>query len=183
MSSRILGCLLVALVALGVVAAGASGAKPKLWLENAGGIREATGAQVRIFVIVDECRAMQPGMLASNGKPVDLLTSTSSITVTCFSSEKLAGAIKSVAFAATGSEMAMTLNSVLHFQVEPWCTYALPHKIAFGSTVFSQSNAEPTALLDKAASFATCASTRTLHVLFEVEDDLDDAPFAAEVVS
>jgi hypothetical protein len=183
MRSRMLGSLVIALVVLGVLATGASAAKPRLWLEESNsGAHEATGAPVRISVAIDECRAEQPGVLASNGKPVDQVTATSSPTITCDSSEKLAGSIKSVAFAAAGSEMAMTLNSVLHIQFEPWCTYALPHKIAFGSTVFSESLAEPepTATLDKPASFASCAPTRTLHVLFEVEDDLDDAPFAAE---
>jgi hypothetical protein len=186
MRSRMLGALVVALVVLGVLASAAAAAKPKLWLEESNsGAHEATGAPVRISATIDECKAEQPGVLAGNGKPVDQVTATSSPTITCDSSEKLAGSIKSVAFAATGGEMAMTLKSVLHIQFEPWCTYALPRKIAFGSTVFSEALAEPepTATLDKAASFASCAPTRRLHIHLEVEDDLDDAPFAAEVVS
>jgi hypothetical protein len=185
MRSRMLGALVIALVVLGVLASGAAGAKPRLWLdESNSGAHEATGAPVRISVIIDECKAEEPGVLASNGRPVDQATATSSPTITCDSSEKLAGSIKSVAFAATGSEMAMTLSSILHIQFEPWCTYALPHKIAFGSTDYSEvlAEPEPTATLDKPASFASCAPTRTLHMYLEVEDDLDDAPLAAEVV-
>lgn len=185
MRSRMLGGL-AALFALGALAMGASAAtvKPKLWLlEATSHARAATGTPAHINVLIEECSGMQPGALYTNGKPVDLITSASSLVGECPGGEKLAGAIKSVAVApAEEGQMAMTLNSVLHLQLAPWCTYALPHKIVFGATMFTQSVAEPTAPLDKAASFGSCAPTRTLHVRLEVEDELESFPFAGEVV-
>jgi hypothetical protein len=191
MRTRMLGSLVAALLALGALAIGATGAsavttaKPKLWLTNAGDhARVPTGTPVQISVTTETCAGSQAGSVSSNGKPVDLLKPSGSMTVQCYESQKLAGTIKSVAVApAEEQNMTMTLNSVLHLQVEPWCTYALPHKIVFGSTFFTESAAEATAVLDKAASFApSCTPTRTLYVRMIVENGPENFPFEGEVI-
>jgi hypothetical protein len=71
-----LGSLVVVLVAIGAPAAGASAAKPTLWLLHLSEhTRAATGAPLHISVFAgDECGGSQPGVLHSNGKPADQIT-------------------------------------------------------------------------------------------------------------
>jgi hypothetical protein len=191
MGSRTLASLAAVLLALAALAIGATGAtgvtaaKPKLWLVNAGDHAHVpTGTPVQISLSTESCEASQAGSVYSNGKSVDLLTASGSTTAECYESQKLAGTIKSVAVApAEEQNMTMTLNSVLHLQVEPWCTYALPHKIAFGPALLTDSVSEATAVLDKAASFAqSCAPARRLNVRMIVENGAENFPFEGEVI-
>ncbi len=188
MRSRILGSLvaaLAALVALGASAAGASAAKPTLWLlHQATHARAATGSPARISLAVrGECSGAESAVLHSNGKPVDQIAPTSSLAIQCFGGEKLAGSIKSVTVAPAGAEeMAMTLNSTLHVLLAPWCTYTVPKKIVFEANGISEERSEPTAPLDKGASFGTCPAITRVPLSLAVEDESEGFAFGAEVV-
>jgi hypothetical protein len=94
----------------------------------------------------------------------------------------LAGSIKTVTVAPVGEEMTMTLNSTLYVEYAPWCTYSLPHKITFEASTTTEADVEPTAPLDKAASFGSCAPIRRVPIRLRVEDDRESFPFAGEAV-
>jgi hypothetical protein len=175
--------IVVALLALSVFATSAAASKPKLWLSNAASHVHATaGEAAHLRIGVDHCGGAQGASVSTNGKPVDHVAAAGALTTACEGGYKLAGAIKSVTL-APGSEgvTVMTVSDLMHVGVEPWCTYTLPRKVAFGMAIFTETGSFVTATLDKPASFASCAPTREMFMSVTLEQVSEEFPYEVEL--
>ena len=180
-SRAIAGCAVVAL-ALGAQAAGASAAKPALWLKNFGGERAAPGTAVTASMQFEECPTVsQEAKLATNGKPSDKLTLAPNGTDAGCTGEKIAGSISSLMLKPEEGGAAMTVKSTIHVFFEPWCVYAVPKKITMPASATTDSEVTVPAPLEKRASFGACAPIRALDLRVAVQEALNE-PLFAEVV-
>lgn len=184
MKTRRLGTVAVVLLALGAFATSAAAAKPKLWLVDAAThVRAATGEAARVQLATTSCVASETASVLTNGKASDHIGGGGSLTSACETGDKLAGAIKSIAVLPASEErMTMTVTGVVHLGTEPWCTYTLPHKISSEEFFFSEMLATVTETLDKAASFGSCAPTRTESIRVAVEQASEEFPYEGEIV-
>jgi len=174
--------------ALGAGPAAAQAATPVLWLRSELlNERVKPGTEAFVFTSVEGCGLRQSGAkVVSNGMATDHVSVPATTPENeCPAGEKRAGGISGVgAKPATGDEMTlrMTSRTAIHLFVEPWCTYALPLAIAFPAALFTESEGTVGAPLDKAASFGSCAATRTVHLRLVVIEVFSGHPFSGEVV-
>jgi hypothetical protein len=184
MKSRVIvGCALVALV-LGAQAAAAS-ATPVVWLNNFLFERAAPGTPSSAIVnIGGGCQSFQEGTLVSNGLTADELTFAAPATAVneCEGGKLAATVSGAVVKAASGEGVTMTTKGVVHVLVRPWCVYALPKAISFTKLARTEGSGTVTGTLDKAATFGSCAATRTFPLTIAVEEAYTGSPFFTEVV-
>jgi hypothetical protein len=180
----IAGCA-VAVLALGVQAAGAWAAKPVLWLTNYAFERAAPGtAASALMQFENGCSTVtQQAKLATNGKPSDKLTlqSNASYSAAC-SGEKIAGSISGLTLKPQENGAAMTVKSTIHLFFEPWCVYAVPKTITMPAGGETYAEVTVSAPLEKRASFGACAPIRALPLTVVVNEAGINEPFFAEVV-
>jgi hypothetical protein len=186
MRSRVIAGCAVAALALGAQAAGASAAKPALWLKDSFAIgRVAPGAAATASMLFESAclNVSQGATLATNGKPTDKLTLAPSADYFACSGEKIAGSISGLTLTPAGEgQAAMTVKSAIHVFFEPWCVYAIPKVITMPATSYTVSTVTVTAPLEKRASFGACAPIRALGLEVVVDQNEFDAPFLFEVV-
>jgi hypothetical protein len=186
MRSRILGSCVVVVWALGALPAGAWAAKPKpkLWLTNGIAHARATpGEAARLYMAVEECNMQQSASLVDNGEPIDHFLGGSSPEVACPAAFKLAGNVTRVAVApSTPPAFAMTVTSVMHVHVEPWCVYTLPSKFTLPARYATESGGAIKSALDKPASFGSCAATRQVYVGLAVVQVNSGSVYEGEIV-
>jgi hypothetical protein len=183
MRTRTLG-IVVVLFALSAFATSAAASKPKLWLSDVTSRVHATsGEAAHLRIGVDHCGAAQAASVSTNGKPTDHIAPVGALTTACEERYKLAGTIKSVTLAPGGEGVAavMTVSDLMHLGVEPWCTYTLPRKVAFGISVLTETGSFVTATLDKSASFASCAPTREMFMSVTLEQVSEEFPYEVEL--
>ena len=132
---------------------------------------------------VEECNTQETGWLVDNGKSADHFLGGPPSGAGCAAGFKLAGALTGVAVApATPPTFAMTVTSVMHVQVEPWCVYTLAPKFSLPASSGTESEGSIKSVLDKPASFGSCASTRYLHVRLAVVQASFELPYQGEIV-
>jgi hypothetical protein len=184
MRTRTLGIVVVLLALSASFATSAAASKPKLWLSNVVSRAHAmAGEAAHLRFGVDHCGAAQAASVSTNGKPADHIAPAGTLTTSCEEGYKLAGTIKSVTLApgSEGVAAVMTVSDLMHLGVEPWCTYTLPRKVAFGISVLTETGSFVTATLDKPASFASCAPTREMFMSVTLEEVSEEFPYAVEL--
>jgi hypothetical protein len=187
MRSRVIaGCALLVL-ALATQAAGASAAKPVLWLK--GGVpyeRAEPGTAVTVSMEFEGgcLDVLQKGTLATNGKPTDKLSLASSAEDLACSGSKIAGSISGFTLKPTEEGAAMTVKSAIHVFFEPWCVYAVPKSITMPASPDTDAEVTVPAPLEKRASFGACAPIRalSLKVIVQEAESSSHERFVAEVV-
>jgi hypothetical protein len=184
MKTGTLGIMVVgAVLALGPFATGAAASTPKVWLIDGFTNTHATvGEAANIRLAVSSCGSHEAASVSTNGRAIDHIAGSGTVTATCAEGDKLAGKITSVTVAPSPSGTGiMTVTDRLHEGVAPWCTYTLPAKIAFSEFIFTESATTVTATLDTAASFGSCASTRAEVVQLALEQLSEGSPYEALV--
>ncbi|HEV7584483.1 MAG TPA: hypothetical protein VGO14_01760 [Solirubrobacteraceae bacterium] len=182
MKTGTLGIIVVgAVLALGPFAAGAAASTPKVWLIDAFTNTHATvGEAANIRLGVSSCGSHEAASVSTNGRAIDQIAGSGTVTTICSEGNKLAGTITSVAVTpGTSGAGIMTVTDRLHVGVEPWCTYTLPSKIAFSEYIFTESVTTVTSTLDTAASFGSCAPTRSVVVQMVLEQVSEGSPYEA----
>lgn len=180
MRSRVIAVGAALTVALGIGATGAS-AKSVLWLQNFVNEHAAPGTAAYVNIdLGNGCESVQNATLANNGQAsVSFDISPASPVVEC-ETGKLAATLSSyVAKPSSEEEMTATAKGSIHVLTDPWCVYTLPKTITMAHLAFTGAETSLAGVLDKAATFGSCPSTRSFPATVKVEEAFSSGEFFA----
>lgn len=181
MRARLIAVGVALTVALGVGATGAS-AKQVLWLRNFESEHAAPGTAAFVTInLGNGCESFQNATLANNGQSTVSFNISPASPVEECESGKLAATVSSYSAKPSGEDMTATAKGSIHVLTDPWCVYTLPKTIAMPHIAFTGAEVSLAGVLDKAATFGSCPSSRAFPAKVEVLEALSSLEFIAEI--